>query len=512
MTHSTARKLTVSFDEREREIQKRMRDTWQKQQNEFITISGRNLFDDEASSSNNVKANPSTPFKTLREHFLPNSASFQNPIILPAEQTRKIVNSCDILLIQGTCSSLTKDEGWNRIEEYIQYRDNLWDDPSPSMNISSNSEVDIINHDGKWVEAEEGGGSNEVQAFYFYPKPEPVEPLEWKDPKNRLKPSSIEPPKLELKELPEYLKYAFLQENNQLLMVISSSLSATEKTRLLKVLRNHKGAISWSIVDIKGVDSSFCVYKILMPVQVVPKKRGMTVVKNEKNKLIHQRTVTGWRVCIDYLKLNNATRKDHFTLPFIDQMLERLDGHEHYCFLDGFSSSFHHCLKNLKKMLKRCEENKLILNWEKCHLMVKEGIILGHKVFGLGIKYLVLSNTIVFTDDSTLRYLFTKQDAMPRLIKWILLLQELDIKIRDKKGFENLTADHVSRLENPDLGKLTKAEFRDLFPEEQLMTISDKGNEPWYVDYANYLASRVLPFCFTVQEKQKFFNDLRHYF
>ncbi|GJU52060.1 putative nucleotidyltransferase, ribonuclease H [Tanacetum coccineum] len=91
-------------------------------------------------------------------------------------------------------------------------------------------------------------------------------------------------------------------------------------------------------------------------------------------------------------------------------------------------------------------------------------------------QYLVLSKTIVFTDHSALRYLFTKQDAKPRLIRWILLLQEFDIKIRDKKGAENLAADHLSRLENPDLG------------------------------------SRILPFRSTRQEKQKFFSDLRHYF
>ncbi|GKD53784.1 reverse transcriptase domain-containing protein [Tanacetum coccineum] len=93
-------------------------------------------------------------------------------------------------------------------------------------------------------------------------------------------------------------------------------------------------------------------------------------------------------------------------------------------------------------------------------------------------QYLVLSKTIVFTDHSALQYLFTKQDAKPCLIRWILLLQVFDIEIRDKKGAKNLAADHLSQLENPDLGKLTRVEIRDLFPKERLMAISDKNNEP----------------------------------
>ncbi|GJZ27691.1 reverse transcriptase domain-containing protein [Tanacetum coccineum] len=189
------------------------------------------------------------------------------------------------------------------------------------------------------------------------------------------------------------------------------------------------------------------------PVHCVPKKGGFTVVENDENELIPTRLVTGWRVCIDYRKLNEATLKDHFPLPFMDQMLERLAGNKYYCFLDGFSgyfqipidphdqekttficpygtfaycrmpfglcnapgtfqrcmmaifhdmiektmevfmydflvfgNSFGNCLSRVDKMLQRCEDTNLCLNWEKSHFMVKEGIVLGHKISKNGIE------------------------------------------------------------------------------------------------------------------------------
>ncbi|GJX70891.1 hypothetical protein Tco_0308062 [Tanacetum coccineum] len=125
-------------------------------------------------------------------------------------------------------------------------------------------------NDGKCTESEDEEDSNEVQAVSFYPRTEPVEPLEWKALENRLKPSRVKPPEPELKELPEHLEYAFLQEDNKLPVVISSTLSAVEKARLLEVLKNHKGAIAWSIADIKGIDSSFCTHKILMEDEFKP--------------------------------------------------------------------------------------------------------------------------------------------------------------------------------------------------------------------------------------------------
>ena len=152
--------------------------------------------------------------------------------------------------------------------------------------------------------------------------------------------------------------------------------------KLLRVLRENKGAFGWTIHDIKGINPAVCTHRIhleseykpkvqhqrrlnpnlkevvkkeviklldadiiypisdspwVSPVQVIPKKGGTTVMENENNEMIAVRKVTGWHMCIDYRKLNEATRKDHFPLPFVDQMLEKLSGHDFYCCLDGYS-------------------------------------------------------------------------------------------------------------------------------------------------------------------------------
>ena len=76
------------------------------------------------------------------------------------------------------------------------------------------------------------------------------------------------------------------------------------------------------------------------PTQVVPKKSGIIVIQNEKGEEVSTRPTSGWGVCIDYRRLNSVTRKDHFPLPFMDQVLERVSGHPFYCFLDGYSRYF----------------------------------------------------------------------------------------------------------------------------------------------------------------------------
>ena len=97
------------------------------------------------------------------------------------------------------------------------------------------------------------------------------------------------------------------------------------RTEILKLV---EAGIIYHIADSRWVS----------PVHCVPKKGRITIVPNDKNELIPQRIVTGYRMVIDFRKLNKATRKDHYPLPFIDQMLERLSKHIHFCFLDGYSS------------------------------------------------------------------------------------------------------------------------------------------------------------------------------
>jgi len=580
-----------------------------------------------------------------------------------------------------------------------------------------------------------------------------------------LVPSIVQPPNLELKPLPENLKYAYLEDDDKLPVIVSTSLDADQEEKLLQVLRRHKKAIGWTLADIPGISPSMCMHRILLedgakpvrqpqrrlnpvilevvkkevtkllqagiiypisdsdwvsPVQVVPKKTGITVVKNEKNELILTKVQNSWRVCIDYRRLNQATRKDHFPLPFIDQMLERLAGKSHYCFLDGFSSyfqihialedqekttftcpfgtfayrrmpfglcnapgtfqwcmvsifsdflescievfmddftvygsSFDACLDSLDRVLHRCIETDLVLNYEKCHFMVEQGIVLGHVISSKGIEvdpakievishlpypscvrevrsflghagfyrrfikdfskkalplsnllqkdvvfhfdekckeafdclksaltttpiiqapdwtvpfelmcdasnyalgavlaqkvdklprviyyasrtldaaqanytttekellaivfaldkfrsYLLGSRVVVFTDHAALKYLLKKADSKPRLIRWMLLLQEFDLEIRDRSGAQNLVADHLSRIERV----VDTLLIRDDFPDEQLLNISVSFPTPWFANIVNYLVASVFPPLASKSQIDKLKSDAKYY-
>nr|GFA03539.1 hypothetical protein [Tanacetum cinerariifolium] len=157
------------------------------------------------------------------------------------------------------------------------------------------------------------------------------------EPKNQS--SDDEPPEVELKELPPHLEYAFLGENKKWPDIIAKDLTVRSQRRVNPKIHDIIKK------EVKKLLDTGLIYPIsdspwVSPVHCVPKKGGMTVIKNDENELVPTRLVTGWRVCIDCRKLNEATRKDHFPLPFMDQMLERLAGNEYYCFLDGIYGYF----------------------------------------------------------------------------------------------------------------------------------------------------------------------------
>ncbi|CAN6554937.1 unnamed protein product [Malus baccata var. baccata] len=550
---------------------------------------------------------------------------------------------------------------------------------------------------------------------------------------NKLLPSIIQAPILELKPLPSHLKYIFLGENETLPAIISSSLTAQEEEKLLRVLKEFKSALGWTLADIKGISPTTCMHHIFLeegakptreaqrrlnppmmevvkkeiiklldcgviypisdsrwvsPIQCVPKKSGVTVVENVENELVPMRIQTGWR------EDKRHHKEGSHPLPFLDQMLERLAGYNQIViapddqekttftcpfgtfayrrmpfglcnapatfqrcmiieiFIDDFSvfgDSFGKCLDNLTLILKRCVETNLVLNWEKCHFMVKQGIVLGHIISEKGIEvdkskvdlvrylpsptsvrevrsflghagfyrrfikdfskiaqplcrllqkdvsfefneacekafthlkelltttpiitppdwsipfelmcdasdyalgavlgqrknkhshviyyasrtlndaqlnysttekellavvfaldkfrsYLIGTKVIVFTDHAALKYLFTKKEAKPRLICWMLLLQEFDIEIRDKKGCENVVADHLSRLVRGE----ESLPISKTFPDEQLLSI--KVSTPWYADLVNFLVSKQVPNTLSKAQRDKLIKEAR---
>ncbi|GKD24761.1 reverse transcriptase domain-containing protein, partial [Tanacetum coccineum] len=247
------------------------------------------------------------------------------------------------------------------------------------------------------------------------------------------------------------------------------------------------------------------------PIHVVPKEGGMTMVLNDNNELIPSCTVTGWRVYIDYRKLNDATRKDHFPLPFIDQMLERLCGNEYYCFLDGFLGFFQIPItpEDQEKKTFTCPYGTFAYRrmpfglcnapstFQRCMTAIFCDMVKDFMEVFID-DFLVFSNSF----DCCLANL----DRM--LARWF------DIEIKDKRGAENLAADHLSRLENPKLSTFTEEEIVDEFPDEHLMAFKTEINndKPWYVDYVNYLVGKIVPPNWTPKKRKRFFSQVKNYF
>ncbi|GAU43740.1 hypothetical protein TSUD_365890 [Trifolium subterraneum] len=388
--------------------------------------------------------------------------------------------------------------------------------------------------------------------------------------------SSIEqPPSLELKPLPENLKYAYLEENEMLPVIISSNLDCEQEEKLLqgaKVVRQPQRRLNPLILDVVKKEvtkllQAGIIYPIsdsswVSPVQVVLKKSGLTVVKNEKNELVPTRVQNSWRVCIDYRRLNQATRKDHFPFPFIDQMLERLAGF-YRRFIKDFSKialplsnllkndvtfNFDDACKQAFDFLKKALTSAPIIqppDWSIPFEIMCDasnyavGVVLAQRVdkaahviyyasrtldsaqanytttekellaivFALDKfrSYLLGSKVIVFTDHAALKYLLKKPEAKPRLIRWMLLLQEFDVDIKDISGAENLVAHHFSRIERDG----DTSPIQDDFPDEQLLLLH--GVTPWFADIVNYLVAGVFPAGASQTHIHKLKSDAKHY-
>ncbi|GLT29119.1 hypothetical protein SLA2020_040050 [Shorea laevis] len=443
---------------------------------------------------------------------------------------------------------------------------------------------------------------------YSIPSVPKIEVLDIKS--SQFKPSLEKAPKLELKPLPPHLKYAYL-ENCSLPVIISSSLTGYNQ------------------------------------IPIAPEDQEQTTFTCPYGTFAYKRMPFG--LC------NAPATFQRCVMAIFHDMVEKFIE----IFMDDFSifgDSFDACLKILELVLQRCEETNLVLNWEKCHFMVQEGIVLGHKVSSRGIEvdrakvevieklppptsvkavrsflrhagfykrfikdfskitkplsnflvkdvpfnfddeclqafnnlkeklitapimgapnwsllfelmcdasdnaigavlgqrknkvfqaihyashtlseaqlnytttekkllavvfafdkfhsYLIANKVVVYTDHSALKYWLAKKDAKPRLIRWILLLQEFDIEIREKKGIENLVADHLSRIESPSQER-DEFPINEEFPDEKLLSVQVKSI-PWYADFANYLASNIHPHDLSYQQKKKFFSDVKHYF
>ncbi|KAL0448652.1 UNVERIFIED_CONTAM: Retrovirus-related Pol polyprotein from transposon.6 [Sesamum latifolium] len=430
--------------------------------------------------------------------------------------------------------------------------------------------------------------------------------------------SLSEAPKLELKPLPEHLKYIYLGSDETLPAIISSKLSKEHEERLVTLLREHRTAIGWTLADIKGISLAMCMHRIYLedntkssrepqrrlnptlkevvmkeilklhdaciifsisdsawvsPVYVVPKKPGyyqIFIAQEDQEKTTFtcpfgtfafrrmpfglcntpdQGIVLGHVVSSRGIEVDKAKVDLIVNLTYPTSVSEIRSFIRHARFYRRFIKDFAKIAQPLSRLLQNevnfvfggdCQEafdklkraltsapiiqppdwsipfeimcdarnyavgavlgqriektNHVIyyasktLDAAQCNYSTTEKELLAI-VFTLDKfrSYLLGSKIVVFSDHAALKHLLSKKEFKPRLIRWILLLQEFDLTIKDRKGSENLVADHLSRL----IREEDDTPICDSFPGERLFNM--QGMVPWYYVIVNYLVARVLP-------------------
>nr|GEX53747.1 reverse transcriptase domain-containing protein [Tanacetum cinerariifolium] len=430
--------------------------------------------------------------------------------IIRADDTHQFPTPSDDLIVSTTSPTLTPfgDSDFLLLEEADAFL-GLEDDPdSPELDPSYyDSKGDIL-----LLEAILNSELSPPIPNHKQSMPSFKNELKACEPK-MIKSSIDEPPEVELKDLPPHLEYPFLEGKNKFPAIIAKELGDEEKSALIKVLKSYKRAIAWKLSDIQGINPEFCTHKILIeedykpvvqhqrrvnpkihdfikkeveklldagliypisdspwvsPIHCVPKKGGLTVIENEENELIpthlEKTTFTCPYGTFAYRRMsfglcNAPGTFQRCMLAIFHDMVEKMME----VFMEDFSvfgNSFENYLSRLNKMLQRCEDTKLYLNWEKSHFMVKEGIFLGHKISKNGIE----------VDKA-------KVDVITKLPHPTTV-----------KGAENLAADHLSRLENPYEKVLDPKEINETFFLEMLSTVTFRGDfsAPWFADFVNY--------------------------
>ncbi|GJU96294.1 reverse transcriptase domain-containing protein [Tanacetum coccineum] len=273
--------------------------------------------------------------------------------------------------------------------------------------------------------------------------------------------NEIDEKKPELKNLPQHLEYAYLYGDKSFPIIISSKLFEREKISLLQVLERRKRAIAWKMSDIKGTSPLYCTHKILMEDdyklviqpqrRLNPKKKAFNILK-EKLTTAPIIISPDWNIPFELI----CDASDFAVGAILGQQI------------DGKFKPIYYARKTLN-------------NAQEHYTTTEKELIAVVFSFDKFCQYLVLSKTVVYTDHSALKYLFSKEDAKPRLIRF---------------------GDH------------TEEEITDEFPDEHLMILKAELNndEPWYVDYVNYIVEKIVPPNWTPEKRRRFFSQVKNYF